>query len=274
MRLTIPAVAAACAFSAFSPSAQARPPAEQSISLASHRAIYNLQMAESAGNKAPANASGRIAFEFASGCEGYNQTLRQVLDMEPSEGPRQITETRTSTFEDARGVDFRFNIAAASGKNGEVDGHAARDARGVSIALTRPEPFRIKTEHDVLFPTQHIAKVIESARRGEKIFLARVYDGSDDGRKIFDVTTIIGKPRKAPDKDKGAQDRNLRGLARWPVALAYFPPDRQDGLPDYVLSFNLYENGVSTGLKLDYGDFVLRGELVRIEFPPAHKCGR
>jgi hypothetical protein len=231
-------------------------------------------MLEAVGTKAPASASGRIAFDFASDCAGYVQTLRQVLDMEPSEGPRQITETRTTTFEDTSGADFRFNIAGASGKDQQVDGRAARDGQGVSIALTRPTPFRLKTATDVLFPTQHIAKIIESARRGEKIFLARVYDGSEDGRKVFDVTTIIGKPRKGEDKDKGAQDKAFRGLTRWPVALAYFPPDRRDGAPDYVLSFNLYENGVSTGLKLDYGDFVLSGELVRIEFPPAPKCMR
>lgn len=231
-------------------------------------------MMEAVGAKAPASASGRIAFDFSSACQGYVQTLRQVLDMEPHEGDRQLTETRTMTFEDARGSDFQFNTAGLVGKSDVVNGHAARGAHGVSIALTRPGPYRLKAETDVMFPTQHIARIIEAARHHEKIFLAKVYDGSDDGRKIFDVTTIIGKPRQGPDKDKAAQDRNLRGLTRWPVAVSYFPPDRRDGAPDYVLSFNLYENGVSTGLKLDYGDFVLSGELVSIEFPPAAKCAR
>ncbi len=62
------------------------------------------------------------------------------------------------------------------------------------------------------------------------------------------------------------------GLQRWPVALSYFPAGQRDGTPEYVLSFNLYENGVSSRLKLDYGDFVLTGELTGIEFPPAAKC--
>ena len=79
---------------------------------------------------------------------------------------------------------------------------------------------------------------------------------------------------RTPDPDKGAQIPALRNQTRWPVAVAYFSPNRKDGLPDYVLSFNLYENGVSTGLRLDYGDFVLSGELARIEFPPAAKCRR
>jgi EipB-like len=282
MRLNRSILGAACALALAVPAfthavpAFGQPVARAAVptALASHKAIYELNLLEGAGTKAPASATGRIAFEFGASCEGYAQTLRQVLDIEPNEGERQVTETRSTTFEDAAGADFRFNVAGLVGKGPEVDGHAARDARGVSIALNRPEPFRLDVASDVLFPTQHIEKVIDAARRGEKVVLARVYDASDDGRKISDVTTVIGKPRQDTDPDKGAQIPALRTMMRWPVAVAYFSPNRKDGLPDYVLSFNLYENGVSTGLRLDYGDFVLSGELARIEFPPAAKCRR
>jgi hypothetical protein len=242
--------------------------------LASHKAIYELHLLEGAGTKAPAGASGRIAFDFSSACDGYAQTLRQVVDMQPLEGERQITETRTTTYEDAHGADFRFNVASEGGKDEEVEGHAERTRGALSIALNRPKPFTLSADNEVLFPTQHIAQVIAAANQGEKIFLSRVYDASDDGRKIFDVTAIIGPEEKTPDADKGAQGANLRAMRRWPVALAYFPPNQRDGVPDYVLSFNLYENGVSSGLKLDYGDFVLTGELTDIEFPAPAKCRR
>jgi hypothetical protein len=261
----------ACGLAAAAPGiGDAAPP-----QLASHKAIYDLHLVEGQGTKTPASASGRIAYDFSSACEGYAQTLRQVVDMQPQEGDRQVTETRTSTYEDAKGVDFRFNIASPGDKGVEVDGHAERTTAGaLAIALNRPQPARLSAGHDVLFPTQHIEKLIKSAEDGEKIVLARVYDGSDDGQKIFAVTAIIGKAETRPDPDKGAQSQVLRGLRRWPVALAYFPADMRDGPPDYVLSFNLYENGVSSGLKLDYGDFVLTGELTGIEFPPAAKCRR
>jgi hypothetical protein len=243
--------------------------------LASHKAVYDLSLVEGVGTKAPAGASGKISFEFSSACDGYAQTLRQIVEMQPQEGERQVTETRTSTYEDARGVDFRFNNESQVGSGEEVDGRAERDARGaLTVALNRPKPFKFNSDAEVFFPTQHIAKVIESAQRGEKVLIARVYDASDDGRKVFDVTAVIGKPATGPDHDKGAQIPALQSLRRWPVALAYFPADLRDGTPDYVLSFNLYENGVSTGLKLDYGSFVLTGEMMGIEFPPAPKCRR
>jgi hypothetical protein len=254
--------------------AQIKPPSSQLVTLVSHRAIYDLRLADATGAKAPAAASGKIAFDFSSECGGYNQTLRQVVDLTPGDGDARISDTRTTTFEDAAGAGFSFSTARGAAEGGEVDGHAERGAQGVSIALSRPEPFRLSVQPDVLFPTQHIARIIQAARRGESVLVARLYDGSDNGKRIYNVTAIIGKPARGPDADRGTQNPEFRRMTRWPVSVAYFPEDRRDGLPDYALSFNLYENGVSTGLKLDYGDFALRGELMRIEFPAATKCGR
>ncbi|MGO8738451.1 EipB family protein [Rhodoblastus sp.] len=273
MRPIFPTLAFALFFAASPAAAQIKPPSSQPVTLVSHRALYDLRLADASGAKAPAAASGKIAFDFSSDCGGYNQTLRQVVDLEPDEGEAHISDTRTTTFEDAAGADFSFSTARPAGEGGELDGHAERGAKSVSIALSRPEPFRLSTQTDLLFPTQHIARIIEAARRGEKVLVARVYDGSDDGKRIYNVTTIIGKPRRGPDADRGAQGPGFAKMTRWPVSVAYFPADRRDGLPNYALSFNLYENGVSTGLKLDYGDFALIGELTRIEFPPATKCG-
>jgi hypothetical protein len=38
------------------------------------------------------------------------------------------------------------------------------------------------------------------------------------------------------------------------------------------MSFKLYENGVSRDLRMDYGDFVLKGNLVKLDFLPADAC--
>lgn len=246
-----------------------------SPTLVSHKAIYELRLAEGEGAKAPASASGRIAFDFASACEGYSQNLRQVIDIQPQEGERRLTQTRSITFEDSSGAGFRFRTEPGGDPSEAVDGHAERDARGaLAVALVRPESYRFRLDDEVLLPTQHMARVIEAARHGERLFEARVYDATDDGRKVSRVTAIIGPERQAPDMDQAAQTPALSGLRRWPVALAYFAEDARDATPDYVLSYTLYENGVASRLKLDYGDFVLTGELTRIEFPPPARCGR
>lgn len=253
------------------------PPAQKTLSppgLVSHRAVYDLRLIEGGGAKAPVSASGRILFDFANACDSYVQTLRQAIDLEPNEGERKLTDSMSTTSETVDGGDFRFKTSRSDEVGGDVFGSARRGADGVAIALSRPAPFRRAADGDVLFPSQHIAALIAAARRGDKILLAKVFDGSDDGRKIFDVTAVIGPPRADPDSDRGARQRGLDDLVRWPVAVSYFPQERRDGPPDYVLSFDLYENGVSSHLKLDYGDFALAGELVDLAFPPAIGCGK
>ena len=74
----------------------------------------------------------------------------------------------------------------------------------------------------------------------------------------------------------------LKDLDRWPVTVSYFPgegsaPDfREDTggeeMPVYAISSELFENGVSRKLLLDYGDFSLRGELTDITFLQSPDC--
>ena len=42
--------------------------------------------------------------------------------------------------------------------------------------------------------------------------------------------------------------------------------------PIYVMSFVLYENGVSRHLKIDYGDFAIVGRLSDLDMIPAKAC--
>ena len=42
--------------------------------------------------------------------------------------------------------------------------------------------------------------------------------------------------------------------------------------PIYAISFEMYENGISRALKLDYGDFVIDGVMSSLEVKPAKAC--
>jgi hypothetical protein len=108
---------------------------------------------------------------------------------------------------------------------------------------------------------------------------AAVYDGSDTGEKIFDTLTIMGKAI-APDQhkptDATAGQAAFAGMTRWPVTISYFDhaaaEKSGEQTPIYAITFELYENGVSRALMLDYGDFVLSGEMTSIEVKEARPC--
>ncbi|MCI0465806.1 MAG: cell envelope integrity EipB family protein, partial [Beijerinckiaceae bacterium] len=103
--------------------------AADGISLASHRAVYELTLMKSTGTKSPTAAEGRIGFDFTgSPCEGYVQNFRQLTELQPPEGPARVSNMHSATFEDADGRSFQFKLRTTidSGAAELVDGKAWR----------------------------------------------------------------------------------------------------------------------------------------------------
>lgn len=247
--------------------------------LASHRAAYDLSLADSTGSarspSSPVAASGLIAYEFqGSACEGYTSSFRQVTRMERSEGAAYSSGVSATSFEDAEGKSMRFRFEPlGEPRTPTVVGSAVRGADDdMRVELTKPAAKAIDLGHDVLFPTQHVERLIEAARNGGGLVQARVYDGSETGTKIFSTMAVIGKPSTKPALDDGIE--TLKGVRRWPVVVSYFDESSKAATPDYTLSFDLYENGVSGSLKLDYGQFALNARLKTLEMLAAPACAK
>jgi hypothetical protein len=131
----------------------------------------------------------------------------------------------------------------------------------------------------VVFPTEHMVRAIEAGRTGENILSFPVYDGSETGQKVFNTLTVIGQkiaPGENEHEDVAAHEPKLINVRRWPVTISYFSADKDpqssEQTPDYAIGFELYENGVSRALRLDYNDFVVFGKLVSLEFKQAKPC--
>mgnify|MGYP002652641128 FL=1 len=91
---------------------------------------------------------------------------------------------------------------------------------------------------------------------------------------------MIGKaiaPDATKPDDATAGEATLAGMTRWPVTISYFDRAAKDKdgeqTPVYAITFELYENGVSRALLLDYGDFVLTGEMTSLELHDKDKDG-
>jgi hypothetical protein len=243
--------------------------------LASHRAVYELTLDKATGSKAPAQARGRIVFDFSASCEGYIQNFRQITELQPAEGASKLSDMISATYEALDASDYRFKVETkvdSAGKE-EVDGKArkSRDSH-VAVDLARPRRAHIDIDGAAFFPSEHLLRIIAAARAGETLLEARVYDGTGEGDKAFDTLTVIGRPIDAAAPEKAAQAEALKGMKRWRAAVSYFEPGKRDGQPLYVLSFDLYENGVSRALTLDYGDFTLKGDMKELTLQPAATC--
>jgi hypothetical protein len=251
--------------------------ADAIMPLAAHRAAYQISLAKGTGSQAPVSATGLIAYEFhGSSCEGYAANFRQVTELQRGEGAPISSDTTAVTFEDGQAKTLRFRIDSTLSENVQpaIDGSATRsDGGDISVSLSQPKEESLNLGKDILFPTQHIARIIATAKSEGSVLEARVFDGSDTGEKIFDTLTVVGKEATTPSVDADIA-AGLKGLRRWPVTISYFDAAKKDSAPEYVLSFDLYENGVSGSLKLDYGAFSLAAQLTKLELLPSAPCAK
>lgn len=252
-------------------------PGEQ-IPLTAHRAIYELTLSKSVGSKSPTAAHGRIAFDFAgSPCEGYVQNFRQLTELQPAEGPTRVSDMHSATFEDSDGKNFAFKMQTKvdNGAVESIDGTAVKSGNGpLLVNLAKPKRSKQELGDDVVFPTEHLKRIIAAAEAGKNLIEVKVFDGSDTGEKVFETTTYIGRSTTSPVPEKAAQVSELAKMPRWPVSISYFESGKKDEGPSYILSFDLYQNGVSRALKLDYGDFVLSGELSSLDILSEPACSK
>ncbi len=253
--------------------------AAQSVPLAAHRAFYELVLDPNKPGMKVDGARGRIVYEVTgSACTGWAITLRQVTELDSGEGKRTVSDLRSITWEDGDAKSYRFKTQNYLDQQirEEVDGTLDRAGRdGLAVRLSKPKSERLTLQGKILLPTEHIRKLLIAAAAGERTLEAKVFDGSPDGKRIYDTLTVIGAA-VVGDKDLEEASRRpeLGSLKRFPVTISYFEPGTGERTPTYVLGFELYENGVSRALRLDYGTFAMRGELKTIEFLTSAPCKR
>ncbi|HKF07344.1 MAG TPA: cell envelope integrity EipB family protein [Xanthobacteraceae bacterium] len=247
--------------------------------LASHRAIYELKLAHTRGNSPAVAARGRILYDFSgNSCDGYALQFRQVSELDNGEGKVTLSDLRSTTWEDGASKNFIFKSQNYVNETliDSVDGQAERQRDKVAVSLKEPAAKTFDVQAGTVFPTDHMRRIIEAAHEDKNILELPVYDGSEKGEKVYNTLTVIG-PAIAPNErvptDAAAREPALAALKRWPVTVSYFDRTaRDDQAPIYSIRFEVYENGVSRALMLDYNDFAISGELTSIELRNSTPC--
>jgi hypothetical protein len=262
------------------PSHAQAPAAADRVALLPHRAIYDLSLDTSREAKGLDGAKARIVFDFSGdACDGYQLNFRQVTQLDASEGGRRVIDSRTSYSEAGDGSRFRFinENRFENGPNDKTDGEARRTADGYKVSVKPPKASESSFGHDVLFPSAQLKAVIRAARAGATTYNAPLFDGSDDGKQVYETLTVIG--RKIPGVPSVSLEKSLQkpafdNVARWPVTMSYFKRGSAEATPSYIVSFELFENGVTRAVRLDYGEFALKGNFTSLDLLPVTACER
>jgi hypothetical protein len=244
-----------------------------------HRAVYDLALTRAGSGSSLASAEGRLAFELqGSTCEGWTVSFRMATRSVPAEGESNLIDTQTTSFESGDALSFRHQVREL------VNGETKEERR---VKFDRPKTDaeangEIEAKENSAFtipanawlPMQHQMKLMALGEAGGGRDASIIFDGSD-GEKTFNAISFVGKAKPAGSI---ARDRDnpvampLGKLAAWPMTISYFPETGGEEIPDYQVSFDMYENGVATGLLLDYGSFALSGTLTSLDMLEAEAC--
>jgi hypothetical protein len=250
--------------------------------LVPHRAIYDLVQVELSGRSGLRGITGLMSVDFdGSVCDGYTTNVRLAMNITRRRGRNMSSDLRMNSWEDGKGRKFTFsnrqkiNNRLTENSSGRVQrGEDGTEGHGVML---KPRPQTFKVPAKAIFPSEFSLRVLEAAKQGKRIYKTLVFDGTDTTKSVRAVA-LIGKRKRGSDIKLNIKNptaiAKLNQLPAWVIDVSYFPLDKAhtDQTPSYRSVLEIYQNGVVAGLRMEYSDFTLRGELKAIELKPAPKC--
>ena len=248
--------------------------------VAPHRAVYDLKLLRTNNGANVNSVAGRMAYEVSgSECDGWTVGFRLVNRFDYKEGTSRLFDTQSSSWETGDGTEMNYSEkeyvdSKPEGEKRLSVSRASRDKAG-EVSITLPAEKKLSISAETVFPMRHQLRLMDAAAKGKNRDVSIIYDGSDEEKTVRAIS-FIGKGKKPGENQedvKNPEAATLQLLSSWPVAIGYYATgtDAAD-TPLYQINFDMYENGVSTNLVMDYGSFALSGKLANLEFMKAETC--
>lgn len=236
--------------------------------LTGQHAIYALSLSKLRTHDIT-GATGQMKFDVVDGCTGWATTQHMTLIIRNVDGSltKSVSDYITWESKDGKTLTFTLRESDNDGKVKIDDAgtatHTGADDSGL-INYTTPANTEMKMPPGTLFPMQHTEALLAAGREGRKFTAPLLFDGTSADGAQASFITVLGhhgpETTNWPDLDK---------YASTDVDIAFFERKSDDETPDFRTSMRYYENGVATGLVLDFGDFVMAGKLASLSVPPS-----
>ena len=246
--------------------------------MVAHRAAYSLTLASSRDSAGVTSARGVMLYEVMDACDGWATRQRFTLVLTDQEGRSIDTGSDYATYETKDGRRLRFSLTQTTegAVTSRISGEAEITPEGGVPGAPGPGLVRYETPAQVeealppgtMLPTMHTIRALAMARRGERLLVAPLFDGTQ-AEGAQDSTTVISA-WQPPQADGRFAPLAALGSAR--MRIAFFDRTDQSGggarAPEYEVGLRYYENGVADELSMDFGDFVVDGRMEELAILP------
>ena len=241
-----------------------------SFSLEPHIARYDIKQSNLSKESDINGINGKSIYKLEKECTGWKSSEDFAVIFELNNGANSKLLSNWSTFETFSGRAFEFQLKEVINDRAKDSfyGYANLLSSGGKAEYFSKSQTEITLPDRVVFPIQHLQRLIIAAKNKEKVYNSNVFLGSEVGQGHRLVSAIIGK-RELNDLDLNI---NLVEKYYWPVNIAYFDPDSNSAEPEYKISAKLQKNGVITNFTIDYGDFSINASLRKLELISENLC--
>ena len=235
------------------------------VDLASHRALYKIALIKANSKSGIIGARGAMAYEFHDLCDLWISETKVILKINYLEGIEVKTIWTFSSLESKDGMSYRFNLHHS--QNGDtVEVLVGKAGRGsisgkVTAELSSPLTTKIKLPKGTMFPTHHLAEMLEAGKKKKLIFSKIVFDGASL-KNPYQINALITQSQIKKSKTNLTQH----------VRMAFFPLKAKGGKPEFELAVNYRSDGVAERIKQDYGNFSLDLKPNNIEILEKSDC--
>jgi hypothetical protein len=229
-----------------------------------HRAFYEMRLGIANQNSAVQAVRGRSAFTLNRDCNGWRSNEDYVIEFSNKEGKLDRILSQFESWESINGDMYSFDIKELSSfQTGEsFGGYAEINTKGGRAYFSMEDDAEIQMPADTYFPLKHLNSILDSAENGKTILAASVFSGAKPDDALLATNTVIGIW-----KDEVAED-NMGEFGQpgyWPVQTAYFKPKAVAAEPEYEIQYSMQPNGVVRRYIIDYGDFTVIADLLKLE---------
>jgi hypothetical protein len=230
-------------------------------------ALYNLSLAKVRTHDVT-GATGQMRFSIADGCTGWGTTQHMTLLIRNADGSLTKTVTDYVTWETKAGNMLTFNLSEEDNDGKPViddAGTAIRAADGSgTITYSTPANRVMTMPPGTLFPMTHTAAILSASLQGKKFISVPLFDGTTDDGAQHTFVVILDRHGPAATPFAG-----LGKLSSTDVDIAFYERKHSDQNPDFRSQMLYYDDGVANNIMMDFGDFVMRGRLERLDIPPS-----
>ena len=251
------------------------------VRLQPHVAVYDLSLLKARDRVGISGVNGRLAIEVSgSECEDWTVNFRMVSQFFSDDQTTRLLDTQSSTWESGDGnsinVSQRHFVDSSLDSESKVTASKEADGR-MHGTVDKPRAQQFELQKDTVFPVMHLQKLLAAAGEGKQMDKSSVFDGTE-GTKSYIATTFIGRSRNKGEQQTkllAAEAGQLKSVRAWPAVISYYDNaqgENNDGLPSYEVAVEMFENGVSGDMAIDYGDYSLDAKLAKLELKPFGVC--